>query len=152
MQIEKPIAEGQKQIEKELSLLKTEQRHLLEKPSTMEALLAKCLEYLANPMKAYQEGYQAIIHLEEEAYTVPRSKLPSIESIKQQFNRWFDDHRPLLKKPICEVWQRLQLSPSPHSDDPSPLIVALATNVVSTEATIFSYFLSPLALWERGRG
>jgi len=24
--------------------------------------------------------------------------------------------------------------------------------VVSTEATIFSYFLSPLALWERGRG
>jgi len=24
--------------------------------------------------------------------------------------------------------------------------------VVSTEAEIFSYFLSPLALWERGRG
>ncbi len=28
----------------------------------------------------------------------------------------------------------------------------LAQNLLSTEAEIFSYFLSPLSLWERGRG
>jgi hypothetical protein len=122
------IAAGQQEIQKRLSRL---EKRLLEKLSKMEVMLVRCLgEYLANPTKAYQEGYQAIIHQEEEAYTVPRSKLPSIESIKQQFNLWFDDHRPFLRERICEVWQRLQLSPSPQGDDPSPLIVALATDVV----------------------
>lgn len=122
------IAAGQKEIQKRLSRL---EKRLLKKLSKMEAMLVRCLgEYLANPTKAYQEGYQAITHLETEAYTVPRGKLPSIDSIKQQFNLWFDDHRPFLRERICEVWQRLQLSPSPQSDDPSHLIVALATDVV----------------------
>jgi len=32
------------------------------------------------------------------------------------------------------------------------LILAVGLRGLSTEAEIFSYFLSPLALWERGRG
>ncbi len=40
---------------------------------------------------------------------------------------------------------------SKSSLDREKLVERLST-LISTEATIFSYFLSPLALWERGRG
>jgi len=88
-------------------------------------------EYLSNEAKLYQDWYKAVTQMEDDdAYTIPRAKLPSLESLKEQFMNWFNDNCTFFKEKICPKWLYLQKIEGFHNKQ--HVIAAIVTDVVLT--------------------
>ncbi len=82
---------------------------------------------------------------------------PAIVVRREWTQEWWDRDRGNYQLVTSTaVLEELSKGQKPHKDKARTLALTLPvitpSEEISTEAEIFSYFLSPLSLWERGRG
>jgi phytoene dehydrogenase-like protein len=62
-------------------------------------------EYLSDKTKLYQDWYKELQQLEEDSDTELFAPLPSEQSIRERFKKWFEKNKELLREKICIKWE-----------------------------------------------
>ena len=61
-------------------------------------------DYLSDNDKLYKDWYQSLNLPTADASTVQYARLPSIATIKANFQKWFEENQAWLKQKICMEW------------------------------------------------
>ena len=60
--------------------------------------------YLSDETKLYQDWYQGLNPQTGDPSTVKFASLPSVDAVKQRFEKWVEKHQGWLKQKICVDW------------------------------------------------
>jgi len=60
--------------------------------------------YLSDETKLYQDWYQGLNPVKGDPSTVKFASLPSVDAVKQRFEKWVEKHQGWLKQKICVDW------------------------------------------------
>ena len=60
--------------------------------------------YLSDETKLYQDWYQGLNPVKGDPSTVKFASLPSVDAVKQRFEKWVEKHQGWFKQKICVDW------------------------------------------------
>jgi hypothetical protein len=61
-------------------------------------------DYLSDNDKLYQDWYQGLSSPTTDTSTIQYARLPSVATIKTNFQNWFEENEAWLKQKICVEW------------------------------------------------
>ena len=100
--------------------------------------------YLSDETKRYQDWYQGLNPVQSDSNTIQFAKPPSLEAIKQRFQKWVEKNQAWLKQKICIEWGYSRKHKNFQTTE--TLIIAMVADGLTTALPISTATLATLTI------